>query len=409
MQRYDEMANQMETAPFDLIVRGEVIDPSQDLRGRRDVGIRDGLIAAVEPSLEGEPRRAFLDAEGAFVAPGFIDIHAHVYAGVTSWGVRPDPPCLRSGVTTVVDAGSGGWTMLQGFRWYIHEASKVRALCFLHISGIGLVNAWVSECEDIRHLHPQTVGENVAENRDLVVGVKVRQGKAQVGEWGTEPLKLAICAAEIAGVPVMCHIAAGIPLADVLALLRPGDIVTHCFQGRGAEGENLTDAHGKLRPEVIAARRNGVIMDVGHGGGSFRWEIAEAALEQGFLPDVISSDLHAYNLYGPLFDLSTCMTKFLYLGLPLERVVECATAAPARAIGRPELGTLAVGSPADLVVFTLRNEPVELWDTHSQRREWDRRLRVEATVRDGVVYRPEELEMETPEQITRRCRLRQAT
>jgi dihydroorotase len=149
-------------------------------------------------------------------------------------------------------------------------------------------------------------------------------------------------------------------------------------------------------------------MDVGHGGGSFRWEIAEAALEQGFLPDVISSDLHAYNLHGPLFDLSTCLTKFLYLGLPLERVIECATLSPARVIGRPELGTLAVGTPADLAIFTLRSEPVELWDTHRQRREWDQRLCVEATVRGGVVYRPEEFELETPEEITRRCRLREA-
>jgi dihydroorotase len=396
----------METPPFDLIIRGEVIDPGQDLRGRRDIGIRDGLIAAVEPSLEGQPRRAFLDGGDAFISPGFIDIHAHIYAGATSWGVKPDPPCLRSGVTTVVDAGSSSWTMLQGFRWYIHEPAKVRALCFLHVSGIGLVNAWVGECEDIRHLDPQSVGENVAENRDFVVGVKVRQGKAQVGEWGTEPLKRAIQAAEIADAPVMCHIAAGIPLAEVLELLRPGDIVTHCFQGRGEEGENLTDPRGKLIPEVIDARRKGIVMDVGHGGGSFRWEIAEAALDQGFLPDVISSDLHAYNMHGPLFDLSTCLTKFLYLGLPLERVIECATAAPSRVIGRPELGTLAIGTPADLAIFTLRNEPVELWDTHQQRREWDRRLRVEATVRGGVVYRPEEFELETPEEITRRCRQR---
>jgi dihydroorotase len=348
----------MQTPPFDLIVRGEVIDPSQDLRGRRDIGIRDGRIAAVEPTLERERSQAFLDAGSAFISPGFIDIHAHVYAGVTSWGVKPDAPCLRSGVTTVVDAGSPGWTMLQGFRWYIHEPAKVRALCFLHISGIGLVNAFVGECEDIRHLVPQTVGEHVAENRDLVVGVKVRQGKAQVGEWGTEPLKRAIQAAEVAGTPVMCHIAAGVPLADVLGLLRPGDIVTHCFQGRGAEGENLTDARGRLRPEVVDARRKGVIMDVGHGGGSFRWEIAEAALEQGFLPDVISSDLHAYNLHGPLFDLATCLTKFLYLGLPLERVIECATVSPARVIGRPELGTLAVGAPADLAIFQFRSYAV---------------------------------------------------
>ena len=397
--------------PFDLIVRGDVLDPSQEIRGRRDIGIRGGVIAAVEPSLDGAPCRQFLNAGESYVTPGFIDLHAHVYAGVTSWGVRPDAPCLRSGVTTVVDAGSAGWTMLQGFRWYVHEPSRVRALCFLHVSGIGLVNAWVNECEDIRHLHPETVGGHVAENRDFVVGVKVRQGRQQVGENGVEPLRRALQAAEIAAqqgtaAPVMCHIADGIPLRHVLELLRPGDIVTHCFQGKGAEGENLTDPRGKLLPEVVDARQKGVVMDVGHGGGSFRWEIAEAALAEGFFPDVISTDLHAYNLHGPLYDMATTLTKFLYLGLPLEKAVERATVAPARAIGRPELGTLRVGSPADLAVFNIRSEPVELWDTHLQRRTWDRRLRVEATVRAGVVYRPEELAVETEEEITRRCRLR---
>lgn len=399
--------------PFDLVVRGEVLDPSQGLRGRREIGIRGGVIAAVEESLAGHPARQVLDAGSALVCPGFVDIHAHIYAGVTSWGVRPDPACLRSGVTTVVDAGSAGWTMLQGFRWYVHQPSAVRALCFLHISGVGLVNAWVDECKDITHLHPETVGEHVAENRDFVVGVKVRQGRQQVWENGVEPLRRALRAAEVAAesagfpsVPVMCHIAPGIPLREVLELLRQGDIVTHCFQGRGEEGECVADRQGRLRPEAVDARERGVVMDVGHGGGSFRWEVAEAALAGGYLPDVISTDLHAYNMHGPLYDMATTLTKFLYLGLPLDKVVEAATCSPARAIGRPDLGTLRVGAPADLAVFSVRSEPVELWDTHLSRRAWDRRLRVEATVRGGVVYRPEELEAESEEEITRRCRLR---
>jgi dihydroorotase len=415
---------------FDLIIRGEVVDPSQNLRGPRDIGIRDGVIVAVEESLEGAPRDRFLDADGSYVSPGFVDIHAHVYAGVTSWGVKPDPPCIRSGVTTVVDAGSPGWTMLQGFRWYVHEPSIVRALCFLHISGVGLVNAWVDECKDLVHLHPETVGHHVAENRDFVVGVKVRQGKQQVWTNGIEPLRLAVQAAEIASdvhhgdtetrrtqgdgrekngerpVPVMVHIAAGVALKDVLDLLRPGDIVTHCFQGRGEEGENLTDSRGRVLPEVLDARQKGVVMDVAHGGGSFRWEVAEAALQHGFLPDVLSTDLHAYNMHGPLFDMATTLTKFLYLGLPLEKVIECATVAPARAIGRPDLGTLALGAPADLAVFSLREEPVTLWDTHVAQRHWDRRLHVEATVRAGVVYHPDEFQNESEDEITRRCRVR---
>lgn len=393
--------------PFDLIVRGELIDPSQHLRGPGEIGIRAGCIAAVAPSLTDQPARARRDFGAAFISPGFVDTHAHVYVGVTSWGTWPDPPCLRAGVTTVVDAGSPSWTMLQGFRWLIHDRSRVRALCFLHISGIGLVNAWVGECEDLRHLHPETVAAHAAENRDLVVGIKVRQGRAQVGDHGVEPLRRAVAAAEMAGVPVMCHIAAGVPLRAVLETMRPGDLVTHCFQGRGEEGENLVDARGRLLPEVVEARQRGLVMDVGHGGGSFRWEIAEAALEHGFLPDVISTDLHAYNLHGPLFDMATTLTKFLYLGLSLEQVIERATSAPARAIGRPELGTLAVGSPADLAVFSLAAEPVELPDTHQQARRWDRRLRVEATFREGTEYRAEEWVPESREEVTRRCRLRE--
>lgn len=396
----------MQTPPLDLIVRGHALDPAAGLVGPRDIGIRDGVIVAIEANLDDTPCRHRLDASGSYTSPGFIDIHAHIYAGVTSWGIRPDAPCLRSGVTTVVDAGSAGWPMLQGFRWYVHDTAKVRALCFLHISGIGLVNAWVNECEDIRHLDPQTVGEHVAENRDFVVGVKVRQGSEQVGVHGVAPLRLAVQAAEVAGTPLMCHIADGVALREVLELLRPGDIVTHCFQGKGAEGENLTDTRGQLLPEVLEARARGVVMDVGHGGGSFRWQVAEAALAQGFLPDVISTDLHAFNLHGPLYDMATTLTKLLYLGLPLENAIACVTSAPAAAIGRPDLGTLTVGAPADLAIFRMEDGPVELWDTHLQRRTGDRRLKVEATIRAGEIFRPEELEAESEAEITRRCRRR---
>jgi dihydroorotase len=246
----------------------------------------------------------------------------------------------------------------------------------------------------------------VAENRDLVVGVKVRQGVAQVGTHGTKPLHLAIEAAEIAGTPLMCHIAAGIPIEDVLRPLRRGDIITHCYQGRGNERENLTDPSGRLLPEVVEARERGIVMDVGHGGGSFHWGVAEAALAEGFLPDVISTDLHAYNLHGPMYDMAVTLTKFLYLGMSLEDTIACATLGPARAIGRPDLGTLAIGAPADLAVFRVESEPIELWDTHFERRTWDRRLKVEATVVGGQVYRADEVEVETEEAITRRCRLR---
>jgi dihydroorotase len=250
---------------------------------------------------------------------------------------------------------------------------------------------------------PESVGVVADENRDLVVGIKVRQGGAQVGEHGTKPLQFAVEAAEIARLPVMCHIAGGVPLPDVLAGLRPGDIVTHCFQGRGDE---IVDPRGCLLPEARDARERGVVMDVGHGGGSFRWEVAEAALEQGYLPDVISTDLHTYNRYGPVYNMPTTMSKFLYLGMTLDQVIERSTVAPARAIGRPDLGTLRPGSPADVAVFTLEDGEFPLTDAHGQTRTGSRLLTTRLTVRAGRPFRPDDLVQETKEELARRSRPR---
>lgn len=390
---------------FDLLLwGGEVVDPSQGLRGPADVGIRDGRIAAVGPSLsESAPER--FDARGCIVTPGLIDLHAHVYAGATSWGLKPDPICLASGVTTVVDAGSAGWASLAGFRWYIAEPSATRVLCFLHISGIGLTYAPVGEMLNLDFADPESVGGYAAENPDLVVGVKVRQGTFQVGPHGTRPLRLALEAARIANVPVMCHIAEGPPLPEILSLLGPGDIVTHCFQGRG---EPVVEPNGRLLPAAREARERGVLMDVGHGGGSFRWEVAEAALDQGYLPDVISTDLHTYNRYGPVFDLPTTLSKFLHLGLTLEQVIERATVAPARAIRRPDLGTLRPGAPADVAVFAMEEGEFPFQDAHGGTRVGRRRLRPRLTIRAGRSWRPDELTQETEEELVRRSRPRRA-
>ena len=384
---------------FDLLLRnGTVLDPSQSLHAVRDIAIAGGKIAAIAEAII-EPAERALDVRGKLVTPGLVDIHTHVYAGVTTWGVRPDPAALRSGVTTLVDAGSPSFVTLPGFRWYVAEPAVARVLTFVHISALGLLYGPVGEMTDLRYADPEKCAEAVVENADLAVGVKVRQGVAQVGEHGVTPLRLAVRAAEMANARVMVHIGAGVPLAGVLALLRPGDIVTHCFQGRG---DCIVDDRGQILPEVREARRQGIVMDVGHGAGSFRWDVAEQALVQGFLPDVISTDLHTGNILGPVYDLPTTLSKFLHLGLSLEQVIAAATHAAAQTVGRPDLGTLRVGGPADVAVFDLVEGEVEMFDTHGLSRTVRRRLETVYTIVAGGVYRPADVASEPEVEVRKR-------
>ncbi len=385
--------------PFDLLLKGgTVLDPAQSLHAVRDVAVSGGQIAAIAEAIT-EPAERTLDVTGLLITPGFVDIHTHIYAGVTTWGVKPDPAALRSGVTTIIDAGSPSHVTLPGFRWYISEPARARVLTFVHISALGLLYGPVGEMSDMRYAAPEKCAQAVLDNPDLTVGVKVRQGADQVGDNGVEPLRLAVRAAEQARTRVMVHIGAGVPLPSVLKLLRPGDIVTHCFQGNG---DNIIDAAGSILPEVHAARRAGIIMDVGHGAGSFRWSVAERALDQGFLPDVISTDLHTGNILGPVYDMPTTLSKFLHLGLSLDQVILAATRTAAQSVGRADLGTLRVGGPADLAVLELREGEFELFDTHGVPRTVRRRLVPCYTVAGGRVFSPNDIEPEPAEDIRRR-------
>jgi dihydroorotase len=385
---------------YDLLLKGgEVIDPAQNLRGARDLAIAGGRIAAIAENISGDDARQVLDVRGKLVTPGLVDIHAHVYAGVTTWGVKPDPAALRSGVTTIVDAGSPSWVTVNGFRWYVAAPARARVLTFIHISGIGLVYGAVGESKDLEYMDPERVAASVLDNADIAVGVKVRQGGAQVGDNGVEPLRLAVEAARQANTRVMVHIGAGVTLPDVLDVLRPGDIVTHCFQGRG---DCILDESGAVTPEAWEARDRGIIMDIGHGAGSFMWDVGECAIDQGFVPDVISTDLHTGNIYGPVYDMPTTLSKFLHLGLSLEQVIECGTVGAARAIGREELGTLRVGSPADVAAFDLVEGEFEVFDTHRRRRIMRRKLETVYTIAGGMVWRPEDIQPESQEDISKR-------
>ncbi|MDA1139466.1 MAG: amidohydrolase/deacetylase family metallohydrolase [Planctomycetota bacterium] len=366
---------------YDLIIRnGRVIDPAHNLDQKADIGIQDGKVAGIQADLEGEATQS-LDASGKIVCPGLIDIHTHLYSKVTTWGIDADPTCLAKGVTTAVDAGSASWVTFPGFRELSINKSQGRVLCYIHISGLGLVYGPIGEMADIRYACPEETAECVLENLDVAIGIKVRQGGAQVEKNGVEPLKYAIKAAELSNTHVMTHLGGGVPIGDVLSLMRAGDIATHCYHCRS---DTILGGDGKVLEVVHQARDRGILFDVGHGGGSFGFETARAAFEQHFLPDIISSDLHTLNHGGPVFDLLTTMSKFLALGMPIETIIEKTTISPARAIRREEsLGSLAIGSEADITILDEQEGNFELMDTKGETVKCEKRLACAGVVRAG--------------------------
>jgi dihydroorotase len=373
---------------YDLVIaNGEVLDPSQKLRARRDIGIKNGQIAAVADRIPAERALKLVDATGKLVTPGLVDLHTHYCPDISGIGLPADELVGITGTTTGVSAGDAGWSTFGAFRRWVAATARTRLFGFVHISGIGLtgnLGAGPGEMLNLDYGDPEACAKTIAENADLALGVKVRISDYTVGPNGLEPLKRAIKAAEMAGpnVRVMCHIGrAPGSLADLLDLLRPGDILTHAFSGAG----NNTVQNGKVLPAALAAKQRGVIIDVGHGGGSFDFTVAEPAMQQGFTPDTISSDIHAASINSPGYPtLPWVMSKFLALGVPLEDVVAKATSAPARVIGRvPGLGTLAIGAPGDVAIFDLVDGAVEFVDTMKNVRKGDKKLVPVLTVRAG--------------------------
>src|SRR5262245_61521804 len=330
--------------PYDLVVRGgEVLDPSQNLRGRRDIGIRNAAIMAVEPEIQPTRGTQVPDATGQLALPGLIDFHAHVLPGA-GIGLSGDELVAYTGTTTYVSAGDAGAGSFGAFKHFGIAQSRTRIFAFLHISSIGLSGFPIGEMLNIDHARVDAAAKMLAENPEVLLGIKVRETLDVVGSNGLEPLKRAIAAAERSGVEgarVMCHIGnAPGDLSALLDLLRPGDVLTHAYSGAG----NNTVVNGKVLDAALAAKRRGVLIDVGHGGGSFDYTVCEAALQQGFTPDIISSDIYSYSANSPGRPfLPWVMSKFLNLGMSLEEVVALATAAPAKAIGRvAKLGTLQI-------------------------------------------------------------------
>ncbi|HEV2283603.1 MAG TPA: amidohydrolase/deacetylase family metallohydrolase [bacterium] len=380
-----------------LLTGGTVLDPASDGDAASprtaDVAIDGGRIADVSPSLPRERARRTIDVRGRLVTPGLIDLHTHVYWGGTSLGVDPDALSAASGVTTHVDAGSSGAGNFMGFRRHLIERSRVRVLPFLNISFAGIFafsrRVMVGESIDLRLLNVQEAVRAGQEHRDLILGMKVRLGLIAGEGQGLPPLQHTLQAAEALGVRMMVHTDNPPPARrEVLPLLRKGDILTHAFRPFPNGPTVDPGITGRILPELWEARERGVVIDIGHGMGSFSFESAEACLAQGFLPDVISSDVHALCIDGPAYDLPTTMSKLLSLGMPLERVIAAATSAPARAIGRPDLGTLRPGSPADVTVLDDRTGAFEYMDVTGRTMMGRRRLVPVLTLAGGQVLEP---------------------
>jgi len=363
---------------YDLLVKGgTVIDPSQGLESVGDIAINHGKVVAFGTAIPVTTAREVIDATGLLVTPGLIDIHVHIYEGVTHLGVNADVNCLNKGVTSVIDAGSSGAQTFPGLRKYIIGVSRTRILAYLNLSDLGMVTENAGELEDLRYADTKAALRMIEANRDIILGVKVRMDRRYLGENGTEVLKLARATAEAAALPIMFHIGeTSPPLPRILAEAQADDVITHCFTSRPG---GILDEERRILPDVLKAVQRGVLFDVGHGVGSFSFRVARQAMAQGFTPATISSDLHALNVAGPVFDLVTTMSKFLYLGVSLSKVIEMTTLKPARLIRmEKDLGTLRAGAYADLTLLKLLDGPCSLSDA-------GRGVPVETVVADQIL------------------------
>ena len=369
-----------------LITGGTVIDPSQNLHEVREVGISGTQIVDLE-SLESYSAKKTLDASGLIVTPGLIDLHAHVYKRHVPISIDADATSLAGGVTTVLDAGSAGSYNFEGFKHDVIDRVDTEVLGLVNLSCIGLVAAHYGELMDVRYADPDGVVETIQRFPNEAVGVKIRAGAHIIGsgQQGWDNFKKAVQAARDSETWLMIHIGeCPMALSEMMPHLQPGDCITHCFKGGST---TVLNQEGRIHSELATARDNGIIFDIGHGFGSFHWEIAEAAVEQGFIPTTISTDLHLMNLHGPVFDMPTTMSKFLHLGVSLDDVIDMSTTQPARVLGRAgDLGTLAPGTVADITLLEKHDGQFAYTDSYDQTRTGREKLTAVGIVRRGDLH-----------------------
>ncbi len=357
---------------YDLLIRnGELRDPSRGLRRKADVAIAGGKIAAIEDSIAPEGALETIDARGLIVSPGLVDLHTHCYHGGTGLGVEADPIAARSGVTTWVDAGSFGYDQAHGFRRFIVGPASVRIYGFVYLYPSSR-NPDIDVIKYVRDGLDRT-GRTVTDNRDILLGVKFQAGSNMNGRYSLEMLKAARELCDRWKLPLMTHTSFAPPETEqVMELMHPGDVVTHCYNGHTL---GVVDKDGRLKAGVKEARARGVIFDVGHGLGSFNFVAAKKALDAGLVCDTISTDIYNLNIGGPVYDMPTTMSKLLYLGMSLDDVLLRTTANPAKVVNRLEgMGTIGVGGPADLALLQVEEGDFRLVD--SQRNAVTARQRI---------------------------------
>ncbi len=372
---------------YDLVLKGgHVIDAKNGIDGVRDVAIRQGRIAAVEANIPASQARQAIDAAGLYITPGLVDLHVHLFhtTGVKdAWAgdnsIAPDSFSFRTGVTTMVDAGSSGWRNFETFRHTVIDRVRTRVLALINIAGLGMMTDMAEQ--PTADMKPEEVARLAKKHADVVVGVKSAHYRA--ADWGS--VDRALEAGRLANIPIMVdfgYFHKERPYWQLVGeRLRPGDMSTHMYRGPVP----WVDSSGKLYDYLRRARERGVKFDVGHGGGSFVLRNAAPSIAQGFYPDSISTDLHHGSMNGPMFDMPTTMSKMLALGMPLKAVVEASTWNPAQQIKRPELGHLSPGAAADIAVWQVLEGDFGLGDASGGRIAARRRLQCEMTFKDGAI------------------------
>lgn len=374
-----------------LLKGGHVIDPKNKIDAQMDIAITGGKIFRVSLNIPEKNAKKVIDVRGLYVTPGLIDMHVHVFNGTEPdayiangfTSLLPDGFTFRAGVTTVVDAGSSGWRNFRLLRKQTIDRSQTRVLALLNIVGTGMTGRF--EEQDVTDMNPVQTAHMIKRLfPEIIVGIKAAH------YWGDfTQVDRAVEAGKLANVPVMVDFGEHDPPLSIEDLfmkhLRPGDIFTHTFSYGPANRQTVVDENGKVKPFIYEAQKRGIIFDVGHGGGAFSWRQAIPSMQQGFRPDVISTDLHAESMNSGMKDLSNLMSKFLNMGMSFQDVILRTTWNPANVIKRPDLGHLSEGAEADIAVFNLRKGDFGFIDIRKTKIKGTQKLETELTIRAGKI------------------------